>query len=113
MFEEAIGGTVLWVGECDGNVIIHTDKGNLILEPKGDCCSRSWIDSYDMEPGFIGSKLLDLDIGPVQHHDSGCLKIYFSTIKTERARMTIEYRNSSNGYYGGWINFIWKEKESV
>lgn len=124
MFEKAIGGTVLWVGECDGNVIIHTDKGNLILEPErviadgnrcsGSCCSQSWIDCYDIEPGFLDSKLLSLDIGP-EHYDSDddSIKICFVTIKTELARMTVEYRNCSNGYFDGSINFIWKEEENV
>lgn len=31
------------------------------------------------------------------------IKVYRTTIVTDRGFIDIEYRNSSNGYYGGWL----------
>ncbi len=33
-----------------------------------------------------------------------CLQIYKTTLKTDKGDCDVEYRNSSNGYYGGSLD---------
>lgn len=83
----------------------------------GDCCSTSWIEHIgnpeachmarvesfrekDIEPSY--DKLSDFDRS---QHSSGELKFYFYEIRTSKGQTLIEMRNSSNGYYGGSLDY--------
>jgi hypothetical protein len=88
---------------------------------EGDCCSTSWIEHLEFDPDVIGQKLVTVQDGdatpwdgheckPVEDghpwpsnacgHDS--LAVYNTVFRTETgATITVEYRNDSNGYYGG------------
>ena len=102
-----------WVGlvvesvwrEVDREYIkfVFTDGSILYLETYGDCCSSTWIENID-NFGFKGEILtIEEDNGPVveNHPDHDCLKTYFLTFKTGYGRLLIDFRNSSNGHYGG------------
>jgi hypothetical protein len=76
----------------------------------GDCCSSSWIEHFDEIKE--SAKILDfisLEISPsfdpkesINHFEEE-MKYYFYELLTEKGNYKIEMRNSSNGYYGGWL----------
>lgn len=73
---------------------------------EGDCCSRSWIEHLETPGDIVGAVLLDVvDSGgiTVPSGDYECLRVYNTTFRTNRGDVVLEYRNSSNGYYGGYL----------
>lgn len=83
------------------------DEIELIVE--ADCCSRTWIESID-DPGALQGRVLAVEhikmanLGSIPtklcpHPD--CVQYYGLKITTEQGRAVIDYRNDSNGYYGG------------
>jgi hypothetical protein len=87
-------------------VTLHTTKGDVTLECGADCCSESWIEHLSIPklPATILS-IEDKDFGRCdsdgtrQEYDQK----YSTILKTDQGDFEIEYRNSSNGYYGGWL----------
>ncbi len=79
----------------------------------GDCCSETWIEDL-INPEFVlGSPVLevtDLEL-PTQaatkfaDHYEDQMQYYGVAIRTAKGVMTIAYRNSSNGYYGGSLDW--------
>jgi hypothetical protein len=75
---------------------------------EGDCCSRSWIEHLEAPKDFVGAILLGVQDGGVAeppdyepHEDDECVKFYETRFHTDKGDIILEYRNSSNGYYGG------------
>ena len=78
---------------------------------EGDCCSRSWIESIDDPAALLGVvqdvEEIDMpDLGQLatpfcEHPD--VVQYYGLKITTDKGRAVIDYRNDSNGYYGGEI----------
>lgn len=93
------------------------DGGERAFGVEGDCCSSSWIEHLEMPPDLAGATLLSVeDGGGVDKTDDDalnpkgeygreheCLQVYQTTFRTNRGDVTLEYRNSSNGYYGGYL----------
>lgn len=81
------------------------------LETEGDCCSFSWIESIDAPEALLGTvvSVEDIDmpnlgnIDGTRHQGVDEVAYYGLKITTEKGRCVIDYRNDSNGYYGGWI----------
>lgn len=79
---------------------------NLIARVDADCCSYSWIESIELPAlGFpftiISIDDLDLPGSDDNHPEHDCLQVYGAKITTDKGDLIIDYRNSSNGYYGG------------
>lgn len=76
---------------------------------EGDCCSSSWIEHLEMPGDIVGATLLDVDdSAPItqdhpEHDDGGEISVYNTAFKTDKGEIVLEYRNSSNGYYGGYL----------
>lgn len=79
---------------------------------EGDCCSNSWIEHLEMPISVLGAKILSVeDSGPVtqdhsehdQENGGDCISVYNTNFHTDRGTIVLEYRNSSNGYYGGYL----------
>ena len=77
----------------------------------GDCCSKSWIESVDCPDNLHGT-VFDVEeiempnlgnVGTVHHGSVDEVKYYGLKIVTDRGHCVIDYRNDSNGYYGGGI----------
>ena len=86
---------------------------------EGDCCLHSWIEHLEVPPSIVGATILAVEesdsvegwdkhicrkkegtsYGNECGHDS--LQIYNTTFLTARGSIVLEYRNDSNGYYGG------------
>jgi hypothetical protein len=93
---------------------------------EGDCCSSSWIEHLEAPDDINGARLLrveESDGVPFDGHvcvgydysktdeenkaAGACghdtLQVYNTKFHTDRGTVTLEYRNDSNGYYGGYL----------
>lgn len=90
----------------------------IVVHADGDCCSSSWIESLDAPNALLGMvrsvEDLDMpDLGSVaaqgedktSGYDPECISYYGCKITTDKGACVIDYRNESNGYYGG--NLVW------
>ena len=76
-------------------------------ETYGDCCSSTWIEDLTIPAGAIGSPITYVnDEGQVgsDEDEAGLLQYYKTVIGTLAGQIIVEYRNSSNGYYGGSLD---------
>ena len=90
-------------------ISLLTDVGVLYADAVGDCCSSSWIEHIEvpalgMPALIVAVEDLDmLDLGDQDGHE--CMQYYGYKITTDSGDLVIDYRNSSNGYYGGWLQW--------
>lgn len=86
-----------------------TTTGNLDYYCYGDCCSESWVNHVNDIHNLIGAtvtrveeidfhSLLGIEPEPTRQEDD---KVLFHKVHTTKGTCLIEFRNSSNGYYGG------------
>jgi hypothetical protein len=89
----------------------------LQLEAEADCCSESWLELPDGSSfnNIVGKEILsiekykgyiDLPESGKQEYDKNNL---FNIILTDGTVFPFYLRNSSNGYYSGWLNITVKE----
>lgn len=114
-----VGRTIVEVwkglgGGDDGDVAFTLDDGTTVYaDPEGDCCSRSWVEHVSGVKFAYGAEIVGVDLRPElatqEDVDDGayeCLALYGITLITAKGeRIDIDYRNDSNGYYGGWLNW--------
>lgn len=94
------------------------DGVTVVYGVEGDCCSHSWVEYVVVFGDVVGAEIVEvsessMDVSdddsknPITDASHGgreheCLQVYSTVFKTDRAcAITLEYRNSSNGYYGG------------
>jgi hypothetical protein len=106
--------------------------GSVLLGVEGDCCSSSWIEHMDIPDDIAGAKITSIDDDfsmdedeyitmhgsviaqaklterAMEREDSGysrdnCITVYQTKFHTTKGTITLEYRNESNGYYGGYL----------
>jgi len=85
---------------------IFTDGTIFTYSTYGDCCSATWIEHVTIPPDIAGTKITGIkDDYPVESWSEGWEEIqkYQTAFQTPRGEIIVEYRNSSNGYYGGWL----------
>lgn len=86
-------------------LVFETDKGRQAYYADGDCCSRSWFSGITGVDALLGHTVGEIEAVPMSEVDSDpqydCLKIYGIKLTTDAGRADVEFRNSSNGYYGG------------
>lgn len=108
-FEDIIGKKVLSFALEDNKQtlsIAFMDGTTKKYGVEGDCCSHSWIEHLEMPDTVAGATLTaveDSDYTEVPDPDHECLKVYRVTFQTTLGSVTLEFRNSSNGYYGGYL----------
>lgn len=116
MKKHLIGRKVLKVQLDAEKVYLNfvTDTGDVLYGCYADCCSESWINHINGITELLGGTVQDVDevdffsilkIEPEatrQDFD----QVLFHRIKTEKGWCTLEFRNSSNGYYGGWLEKV-------
>ena len=116
------------LGKKIESVVLSKDKETIVFSfqdgsrrafgVEGECCSTSWIEHLEMPDKIRGSVILDVKEGdgvPWDNHEckrkkgstygNECghdsLSVYNTTFKTDKGEIVLEYRNDSNGYYGG------------
>jgi hypothetical protein len=106
------------VGMWIHGVVVDMEKEHLIfdligdhkadLTAYGDCCSESWIEHITIPPGIedgvviLGVLESDGVVDPLA--DGEHVQVYQTSFTTEKGEIIVEYRNSSNGYYGGSLD---------
>lgn len=83
-----------------------TSTGPVVIYAEGDCCSSSWFESVDDPAALLGTvqeveEIPMPDLGNQPDHE--VMRYYGLKITTEKGRAVIDYRNDSNGYYGGYL----------
>ena len=82
---------------------------SIVVRVDAECCSSTWIESLDMPSLILGSPVVSVediempDLGQPDQYD--VIAYYGCKIVTAKGSCVIDYRNSSNGYYGG--NLSW------
>jgi hypothetical protein len=113
-----IGRTITGVWRGSGDVAFTFDDGTTIYcAPEGDCCSHSWVEHVSGVADAIGATVDSVDVNPeIATHDDANHEAYdvlalygISLITTRGHRIDIDYRNESNGYYGGWLNWHFED----
>ena len=88
------------------------DGGSADLVTEGDCCSTTWIESIDT-PEYLKGTIQAIEnidmpsLGNTPTPKRGYVdevQYYGLKITTDKGSAVIDYRNDSNGYYGGSIN---------
>jgi len=78
----------------------------------GGCCSDTWIEHIDGEDALLGTIVAVEDIDMPDLGNVGTdfcpsvyqVKYYGLRITTDKGRTVLDYRNDSNGYYGGSLD---------
>jgi hypothetical protein len=83
-------------------------NGEKSYRAEGDCCSYSWIEHLSGIEQLIGAtvtRIEDIALPEVEGVDGwDVVQSYGLKIHTNKGYALLEYRNSSNGYYGGYLS---------
>lgn len=93
-------------------LLFQTTTGDLVVKVDADCCSYTWVEHIELPAlGFpaLVTAVEDLEMPEgktsVFHEDADVLAFYGCKISTDRGEIIIDYRNDSNGYYGGSLSW--------
>lgn len=88
---------------ADGEIVVNVDA---------DCCSYTWVEHVELPAlGFPATVVsvsdIDMPDGATSTFHTGAevLAYYGCKIVTDRGDIVIDYRNDSNGYYGGSLSW--------
>ena len=96
----------------------ETDRGNVIFTVEGDCCSHSYFHDFIgvkklLENGHVVSAK-EIELADAEDNtadtDGDYLQFYGFEIVTVHPTFgdqtsVFSFRNSSNGFYGGWMRY--------
>lgn len=106
-----IGKTITALYLADDQQAMRCDVGpeQIIARADGDCCSHTWIEHVEDPESIIGSEVLsasDISMSREEEEKDGDhIQFYGFKIQTVKGACVIDYRNSSNGYYGGSLEW--------
>jgi hypothetical protein len=95
----------------DGEAIRFDVEGGdpVVARVDADCCSHTWIEYIETPEHLLGTvqKVENIDLDKTEENtaDGEYIQFYGCKITTERGSSLLDYRNSSNGYYGG--SLVW------
>lgn len=103
--KDIVGKTLLKVVLHESHEVLDLifDDVQIQLATEGDCCSHTWIESLTIVPDDLslgGTKVIS------DYYDEDYIQVYQTKIHTNQGSINIEYRNASNGYYGGWLTEV-------
>ena len=93
-------------------ILFITEDGEHIAKCDGDCCSSTWIENIETPVlGFPATVIYveDIALGDDEENDYGLIAHYGLKINTDKGDIILDYRNESNGYYGG--NLSWENDD--
>ncbi len=104
--------TALQISEDRQALRFALTDGELIVDTDADCCSYTWIEHVEL-PGLgfpatvVAVDDLEMPEGKASEFrkDPDSLRFYGCKITTDRGEIVIDYRNDSNGYYGGSLTW--------
>jgi len=102
-----IGKTILAmkIAQDKKALLFKTDGGEVIAKTDGEAGSISWIEHIELPALGFPATVTSVDDTYFQEEDGGELKIYGCKVVTNMGIIMLDYRNESNGYYGG--NLCW------
>lgn len=117
-FERLKNEIIVKVERSEDNTVLRftTDLGDVFsFYANGDCCSSSWFNNLSGINNLLNYKIREVENKEEKkpsitdaNDETGafheCLQFYGFTLKTNAGYVDIEMRNSSNGYYGGWVS---------
>lgn len=82
----------------------------IIARADGDCCSATWIEGVESPRQVLGAVVtnvedLDMPEIPYNKREHDVIVFYGCKISTDKGSFVIDYRNESNGYYGGSLKW--------
>ena len=88
-------------------ILFVTDSGDVVARMDGDCCSSTWAEHIEMVPlPALVVSVDDIDMPDLGSPDKYEVIAYYGCkITTDKGYIIIDYRNESNGYYGGNISW--------
>lgn len=92
-----------------GEIVFDTTDGPISFGVEGDCCSESWFSDIYNGDALLGTVASAEEIEmPDYNVEDGRTRqdvdsVYGYRITTDKGAATIAFRNSSNGYYGGYL----------
>ena len=108
------------IGKTISAIYLSADKhairfdvegGPIVALTDGDCCSVTWIENVEAPEAAVGSPVLEAndidmpqDVRP-EDKDREVVAYYGFRIVTTKGTCTLDYRNESNGYYGGSLEW--------
>lgn len=108
-----VGKTImgLKIAEDRKALLFKTDQGDAVVKVDGECCSNSWVEHIELPALGFPARVLavsDLELPqPEQKEEYEVIAVYGCKIETDKGEVIIDYRNESNGYYGG--NLLWPD----
>jgi len=90
-------------------ILFVTNDENVVANADGDCCSETWIEHVSLPAMGFPCKVVSM--GSVEMPNLGSpnkyrvISYYGYKITTDKGDILIDYRNKSNGYYGGNLCF--------
>jgi hypothetical protein len=113
--KELIGKKItgLRINEDQSILAFDTDQGVVAYATYGDCCSETWFADITGVSALIGGTVHTADEVSMDGYnvEDGRTRQYYDEVygvklTTDKGYADIVFRNSSNGYYGGWIGLL-------
>lgn len=87
----------------------------IIAKCDGDCCSTTWVENVQAPENCVGSTIVSVEDIPMPEpsYDKDkfdYLQFYGCKITSGKGETVIDYRNESNGYYGGSLKWPSKNR---
>jgi len=125
VLDNLVGKTVTKILWSEERLVIETDGGTFAYDVEGDCCSSSYFHDFFGVANLLNNGPV-ISVGDVNLHDDDPrfsepiesddeygehIQVYgyeFVTRHPIFGEMTsvLSFRNSSNGYYGGWMDRV-------
>ena len=113
--KELIGKRITQISVNDDQSILSfaTDGGTVSYQTYGDCCSESWFADITGVDALLGGTVQSADevnMDGYNVEDGRTRQVYDEAygwkLRTDKGYADIVFRNSSNGYYGGWMELF-------
>ena len=113
LFKDLVGKVVYGLSVSEGQhyLVMHTSNGHVVYETEADCCSETWFADITGIQCLVGREVREAKFVELPYYDvldgrtrQESDQAYGFEIGTDRGKCVIVFRNSSNGYYGGWMN---------
>lgn len=113
-----MGGLENIVGKRISGFTITDDKTTLtfnddagtsyVYDAEAECCSHSWIENVEDPEYLIGNLVMKVEEKEIKDYEENgdFIQIIGYDIYTDKGICKIDFRNSSNGYYGGSLQII-------
>jgi hypothetical protein len=107
-----VGKTIVEIKLADDEGAIKfilNDGESVIAICDADCCSYTWIEHVEMPALGLPAEVISIcdlempDLGDIP--DCDVVSYYGLKINTSKGELVIDYRNDSNGYYGGDLSW--------